>query len=133
LHFQTGKSAVAIEDHQQTSGQNMTCIWLSRSAEGTDYQRCRALAQTHGATPTLLPPPLESAAMQYIPCIIALKWRHFRDQVGEDALIVYDDPSKQAVAYRRFRCCWVRRPPGREAYPGDGFYPHSRLFERQHA
>src|SRR5262250_472897 len=109
---QTGKSAVAIDTIINQKGQNMTCIYGAM-----DYTIVVAASAS------------ESAAMQYVsPYSGCTMGEYFRDR-GQDALIIYDDLSKQAWAYRQISLL-LRRPPGREAFPGDVFYLHSRLLER---
>jgi F-type H+-transporting ATPase subunit alpha len=129
---QTGKSAVAIDAIINQKGQNMKCIYVAIGQKASSIKNIVRSLETHGAmeyTIVVAASASESAAMQYIsPYSGCAMGEYFRDR-GEDALIVYDDLSKQAVAYRQISLL-LRRPPGREAYPGDVFYLHSRLLER---
>ena len=130
---QTGKTAVAIDAIINQKGQGMTCVYVAIGQKASSIKNVvRALeaATARWNTPSSWPPPAsESAAMQYVSAYSGCTMgEYFRDR-GEDALIVYDDLSKQAVAYRQVSLL-LRRPPGREAYPGDVFYLHSRLLER---
>jgi len=129
---QTGKSAVAVDAIINQKGQNMTCIYVAIGQKASTIKNIVRSLETHGAmeyTIVVAASASESAAMQYIsPYSGCAMGEYFRDR-GEDALIVYDDLSKQAVAYRQISLL-LRRPPGREAYPGDVFYLHSRLLER---
>ena len=129
---QTGKSAVAIDAIINQKGQNMTCIYVAIGQKASTIKNIVRSLETHGAmeyTIVVAASASESAAMQYIsPYSGCAMGEYFRDR-GQDALIVYDDLSKQAVAYRQISLL-LRRPPGREAYPGDVFYLHSRLLER---
>ena len=129
---QTGKSAVAIDAIINQKGQNMKCIYVAIGQKASTIKNIVRSLETHGAmeyTIVVAASASESAAMQYIsPYSGCAMGEYFRDR-GEDALIVYDDLSKQAVAYRQISLL-LRRPPGREAYPGDVFYLHSRLLER---
>jgi F-type H+-transporting ATPase subunit alpha len=129
---QTGKSAVAIDAIINQKGQNMKCIYVAIGQKASSIKNIVRSLEAHGAmeyTIVVAASASESAAMQYIsPYSGCAMGEYFRDR-GEDALIVYDDLSKQAVAYRQISLL-LRRPPGREAYPGDVFYLHSRLLER---
>jgi F-type H+-transporting ATPase subunit alpha len=129
---QTGKSAVAVDAIINQKGQDMTCIYVAIGQKASTIKNIVRSLETHGAmeyTIVVAASASESAAMQYIsPYSGCAMGEYFRDR-GEDALIVYDDLSKQAVAYRQISLL-LRRPPGREAYPGDVFYLHSRLLER---
>jgi F-type H+-transporting ATPase subunit alpha len=129
---QTGKTAVAIDTIINQKGQNMICVYVAVGQKESKVAKIVADLEKHGAmeyTIVVSASASEPAAMSYIApysgCAIA---EYFMDQ-GKDALIVYDDLSKQAVAYREISLL-LRRPPGREAYPGDVFYLHSRLLER---
>src|SRR4051812_19632103 len=129
---QTGKSAVAIDAIINQKGQNMTCIYVAIGQKASSVKNVVRALEAHGAleyTIVVAATAAESAAMQYVSAYSGCTMgEYFRDR-GEDALIVYDDLSKQAVAYRQVSLL-LRRPPGREAYPGDVFYLHSRLLER---
>ncbi|HVK94351.1 MAG TPA: F0F1 ATP synthase subunit alpha [Noviherbaspirillum sp.] len=129
---QTGKSAVAIDAIINQRGQNMTCIYVAMGQKASTVKNIMRTLEQSGAmeyTIVVAATASESAAMQYISAYAGCTMgEYFRDR-GEDALIIYDDLSKQAVAYRQVSLL-LRRPPGREAYPGDVFYLHSRLLER---
>jgi F-type H+/Na+-transporting ATPase subunit alpha len=129
---QTGKSAVAVDAIINQKGQNMTCVYVAIGQKASTIKNIvRALEQAGAMEFTIVvaASASESAAMQYVsPYSGCTMGEYFRDR-GQDALIVYDDLSKQAVAYRQVSLL-LRRPPGREAYPGDVFYLHSRLLER---
>jgi F-type H+-transporting ATPase subunit alpha len=129
---QTGKSAVAVDTIINQKGQNVTCIYVAIGQKASTIKNIVRALEQHGAmeyTIVVAASASESAAMQYIAAYSGCAMgEYFRDR-GEDALIVYDDLSKQAVAYRQVSLL-LRRPPGREAYPGDVFYLHSRLLER---
>lgn len=129
---QTGKSAVAVDAIINQKGQNMTCVYVAIGQKASTIKNIVRSLEQHGAmeyTIVVAASASESAAMQYISAYSGCAMgEYFRDR-GEDALIVYDDLSKQAVAYRQISLL-LRRPPGREAYPGDVFYLHSRLLER---
>jgi F-type H+/Na+-transporting ATPase subunit alpha len=129
---QTGKSAVAVDAIINQKGQGMTCIYVAIGQKASTIKNIVRSLEQHGAmeyTIVVAASAAESAAMQYISAYSGCTMgEYFRDR-GQDALIVYDDLSKQAVAYRQISLL-LRRPPGREAYPGDVFYLHSRLLER---
>ena len=129
---QTGKSAVAIDAIINQKGQDVTCIYVAIGQKASTIKNIVRSLELHGAmeyTIVVAASASESAAMQYVsPYSGCAMGEYFRDR-GQDALIVYDDLSKQAVAYRQVSLL-LRRPPGREAYPGDVFYLHSRLLER---
>jgi F-type H+/Na+-transporting ATPase subunit alpha len=129
---QTGKTAVAIDAIINQRGQNMTCIYVAIGQKASSVKNVVRSLEANGAmdyTIVVAATAAESAAMQYVSAYSGCTMgEYFRDR-GEDALIVYDDLSKQAVAYRQVSLL-LRRPPGREAYPGDVFYLHSRLLER---
>src|SRR5712671_479539 len=129
---QTGKSAVAIDAIINQKGQNMTCVYVAIGQKASTIKNMvRALEQAGAMEYTIVvaASAAESAAMQYVAAYSGCTMgEYFRDR-GQDALIIYDDLSKQAVAYRQVSLL-LRRPPGREAYPGDVFYLHSRLLER---
>jgi F-type H+/Na+-transporting ATPase subunit alpha len=113
-------------------GQNVTCIYVAIGQKASSIKNVVRALEAHGAmeyTIVVAASASESAAMQYVSAYSGCAMgEYFRDR-GEDALIIYDDLSKQAVAYRQISLL-LRRPPGREAYPGDVFYLHSRLLER---
>lgn len=129
---QTGKTAVAVDAIINQKGQNMTCIYVAVGQKASTIASVvRKLTETGAMayTTVVAASASDSAAMQFIaPYSGCTMGEYFRDR-GEDALIIYDDLSKQAVAYRQISLL-LRRPPGREAYPGDVFYLHSRLLER---
>src|SRR6218665_1385484 len=129
---QTGKTAVAIDAIINQKGQNMTCVYVAIGQKASSIKNVvRSLEQAGAMDYTIVvaASASESAAMQYVSAYSGCTMgEYFRDR-GQDALIVYDDLSKQAVAYRQVSLL-LRRPPGREAYPGDVFYLHSRLLER---
>ena len=129
---QTGKTALAIDAiiNQRNSG--IKCIYVAIGQKASTIANVVRKLEEHGAlanTIVVAASASESAALQYLaPYAGCAMGEYFRNR-GEDALIVYDDLSKQAVAYRQISLL-LRRPPGREAYPGDVFYLHSRLLER---
>jgi len=129
---QTGKTAVAIDAIISQKGQGVTCIYVAIGQKASSIKNVVRSLENAGAmdyTIVVAASASESAAMQFVsPYSGCAMGEYFRDR-GEDALIVYDDLSKQAVAYRQVSLL-LRRPPGREAYPGDVFYIHSRLLER---
>ncbi len=129
---QTGKTAVAIDAIINQKGQNMLCIYVAVGQKASSIANVVRKLEEHGAmeyTIVVAATASESAAMQFIaPYSGCTMGEYFRD-IGQDALIVYDDLTKQAWAYRQISLL-LRRPPGREAYPGDVFYLHSRLLER---
>jgi F-type H+-transporting ATPase subunit alpha len=129
---QTGKTAVAIDTIINQKGKNVTCIYVAIGQKASSIANVVRKLEEHSAlehTIIVVASASESAALQFIaPYSGCAMGEYFRDN-GEDALIVYDDLSKQAVAYRQISLL-LRRPPGREAYPGDVFYLHSRLLER---
>ena len=129
---QTGKTAVAIDAIINQKGTGIKCIYVAIGQKASSVSNVVKKLEEHGAlehTIVVASTASESAAMQYIaPYAGCSMGEHFRDK-GEDALIIYDDLSKQAVAYRQVSLL-LKRPPGREAYPGDVFYLHSRLLER---
>jgi F-type H+-transporting ATPase subunit alpha len=129
---QTGKSAVAIDAIINQKGTGIKCIYVAIGQKNSTIANVVHKLEEHGAmdhTIIVAASAAESAAMQYIaPYSGCTMGEYFRDR-GEDALIIYDDLTKQAWAYRQVSLL-LRRPPGREAYPGDVFYLHSRLLER---
>ncbi len=129
---QTGKSAVAIDAIINQKGTGVKCIYVAIGQKNSSIATVVRKLEEFGAmehTIVVAAAAAESAAMQYIgPYAGCSMGEYFRDR-GEDALIIYDDLTKQAWAYRQVSLL-LRRPPGREAYPGDVFYLHSRLLER---
>ena len=129
---QTGKTAVAVDTIINQRSTGVTCIYVAIGQKASSIAGVvRKLEEENALEHTIVvaAAAAESPAMQYIaPYAGATMGEFFMDR-GEDALIVYDDLSKQAVAYRQVSLL-LRRPPGREAYPGDVFYLHSRLLER---
>ncbi len=129
---QTGKSAVAIDAIINQKGTGIKCIYVAVGQKASTVANTVRKLEEFGAmdhTIVVAANAAESAAMQYIaPYAGCTMGEYFRDR-GEDALIIYDDLTKQAWAYRQVSLL-LRRPPGREAYPGDVFYLHSRLLER---
>jgi len=129
---QTGKTAVALDAIINQKGTGVKCIYVAIGQKNSSVANVVRKLEEHdamGHTIVVSAAAAESAAMQYIaPYSGCTMGEYFRDR-GEDALIIYDDLSKQAVAYRQVSLL-LRRPPGREAYPGDVFYLHSRLLER---
>ncbi len=129
---QTGKSAVAIDAIINQKGTGVKCIYVAIGQKASTVANVVRKLEEHGAmehTIVVAATASDSAALQYIaPYSGCSMGEYFRDR-GEDALIIYDDLTKQAWAYRQVSLL-LRRPPGREAYPGDVFYLHSRLLER---
>ena len=129
---QTGKSAVAIDTIINQRGGDIKCIYVAIGQKNSTVSNVVSRLEEEGAmehTIVVSASAAESAAMQYIaPYAGCAMGEYFRDR-GQDALIIYDDLTKQAWAYRQVSLL-LRRPPGREAYPGDVFYLHSRLLER---
>ncbi|HPT31309.1 MAG TPA: F0F1 ATP synthase subunit alpha [Prolixibacteraceae bacterium] len=134
---QTGKTAVAVDTiinqrENFESGKPVYCIYVAIGQKGSTVANLAATLEKHNAmayTVIVMATAAEPAAKQfYAPYAGAAIGEYFRD-TGRDALIIYDDLSKQAVSYREVSLL-LRRPPGREAYPGDVFYLHSRLLER---
>jgi len=129
---QTGKTAIAIDTIINQKDSGVTCIYVAVGQKASTVATVVRTLKEHGAldnTIIVAASASESAALQYIaPYAGCTMGEYFRDR-GEDALIVYDDLTKQAWAYRQVSLI-LRRPPGREAYPGDVFYLHSRLLER---
>ena len=129
---QTGKTAVAIDAIINQKGQGVTCIYVAIGQKASSIKNVvRSLEQAGAMEYTIVvaASASDSAAMQFVSAYSGCAMgEYFRDR-GQDALIVYDDLSKQAVAYRQVSLL-LRRPPGREAFPGDVFYLHSRLLER---
>jgi F-type H+-transporting ATPase subunit alpha len=129
---QTGKTAVAVDTIINQKGQNMICVYVAIGQKESKVVRIAAKLKEAGAmdyTIIVTASASESAALQYFAPYAGVTIAEFFMDQGKDVLIVYDDLSKQAVAYREVSLL-LRRPPGREAYPGDVFYLHSRLLER---
>ena len=129
---QTGKTAVAVDAIINQKGQDCICIYVAIGQKASSVAAVIARLEEHGAmdhTIVVSASAADSAALQYIaPYAGCTMGEYFRDR-GQDALIIYDDLTKHAWAYRQISLL-LRRPPGREAYPGDVFYLHSRLLER---
>jgi F-type H+-transporting ATPase subunit alpha len=129
---QTGKTAVAIDAIINQKGTGVKCVYVAIGQKASTVANIVRKLEEHGAmahTIIVAATAAESAAMQFIaPYSGCTMGEFFRDR-GQDALIIYDDLTKQAWAYRQVSLL-LRRPPGREAYPGDVFYLHSRLLER---
>jgi F-type H+/Na+-transporting ATPase subunit alpha len=129
---QTGKTAVAVDTIINQKGKDLTCVYVAVGQKASTIANVVRKLEEYGAmayTIVVASSASESAAMQFVaPYSGCTMGEYFRDR-GQDALIIYDDLSKQAVAYRQISLL-LRRPPGREAYPGDVFYLHSRLLER---
>ena len=129
---QTGKTAVAVDAIINQKGKDLICIYVAIGQKASSIMNVvRKLEETGALEYTIVvaASASESAAMQYLaPYAGCTMGEYFRDR-GQDALIIYDDLTKQAWAYRQISLL-LRRPPGREAYPGDVFYLHSRLLER---
>ena len=129
---QIGKTAIAIDTIINQKGKNLTCIYVAIGQTATSVARVAALLEEYGAlehTIIVSATAAEPAALQYLAPYAACTMGEWFMERGEDALVVYDDLSKHAWAYREISLA-LRRPPGREAYPGDVFYLHSRLLER---
>ena len=129
---QTGKTAIAIDTIINQKGQGVHCIYVAIGQKSSTVANIVRTLEEYGAmdyTTIVAPTASELAPLQYIApyagCAIGEEWM----ERGEDVLVVYDDLSKHATAYRTLSLL-LRRPPGREAYPGDVFYLHSRLLER---
>src|SRR5690554_1156954 len=129
---QTGKTAVAVDTIISQKGKNVTCVYVAIGQKASTISNVVRKLEEHGAleyTIIVAAAASDSAAMQYLSAYSGCTMgEYFRDR-GEDAIIIYDDLTKQAWAYRQISLL-LRRPPGREAYPGDVFYLHSRLLER---
>ncbi len=129
---QTGKTAIAIDTIINQKGQNVKCIYVAIGQKASTVASIVKTLEEHGAmayTTVVASTASELAPLQYIApysgCAIGEEWM----ENGEDVLVIYDDLSKHATAYRTLSLL-LKRPPGREAYPGDVFYLHSRLLER---
>ena len=129
---QTGKTAIAIDAILNQKGQNMICVYVSIGQKDSKLRKLQTRLEEGGAmdyTVIVSAGSSEAAALSYIAPYTGVSIaEYFMDQ-GKDVLIIYDDLSKHAVAYSEISLL-LRRPPGREAYPGDVFYLHSRLLER---
>ncbi|MCR5088122.1 MAG: F0F1 ATP synthase subunit alpha [Oscillospiraceae bacterium] len=129
---QTGKTAIAIDTIINQKGKNMICIYVAIGQKESTVAGCVQKLREHGAMDysiVVCASASESAPMLYIAPYAGAAMGEYFMYKGKDVLIVYDDLSKQAVAYREISLL-LHRPPGREAYPGDVFYLHSRLLER---
>jgi F-type H+/Na+-transporting ATPase subunit alpha len=129
---QTGKTAIAIDTIINQKGKDLYCIYVAIGKRRGEVARLVALLEEYGAmeyTTIVVASASDSAAMNYIAPYAGCAIGEWFMENGKDALVVYDDLSKHAWAYRQVSLL-MRRPPGREAYPGDVFYLHSRLLER---
>lgn len=129
---QTGKTALAIDTIINQKGKDLICIYVAIGQKKAAVARTQGILERHGAmehTIILVASADESAALQYIAPYAGCAMGEEFMETGRDALVIYDDLSKHAWAYRQVSLL-LRRPPGREAYPGDVFYLHSRLLER---
>ena len=129
---QIGKTAIAIDAIINQKGKGLTCIYVAIGQNASSVARIAAVLEQYGAlehTIIVAATSGEPAALQYLAPYTGCSMGEWFMEQGEDALIVYDDLSKHAWAYREISLA-LRRPPGREAYPGDVFYLHSRLLER---
>lgn len=129
---QTGKTTIALDTIINQKGQDMICIYVSIGQREAKLATVHALLEAKGAmdyTVIVNAPASSNAVMQYLAPFAGTAIAEFYMAQGKDVLVVFDDLSKHAVAYREMSLL-LRRPPGREAYPGDVFYLHSRLLER---
>jgi len=129
---QTGKTAIALDTIINSKGNNLICIYCAIGQKRSSVAQIVKTLEEHGAmayTIVLAATASEPAPMQYIAPFAATAMGEFFRDSGRHALVIYDDLSKHAVSYREISLL-LRRPPGREAYPGDVFYLHSRLLER---
>jgi F-type H+-transporting ATPase subunit alpha len=129
---QTGKTAIAIDTIINQKGQNMKCVYVAIGQKQSKIARIVSKLEEAGAmeyTTVVAAGASDNPAMLYLSPYTGVSIAEYFMGKGEDVLIVYDDLSKHAVAYREISLL-LRRPPGREAYPGDVFYLHSRLLER---
>jgi len=129
---QTGKSAIAIDTIINQKGKNLLCIYVAIGQKKAQVARTVAIFERYGAmdyTTVVISSADEPAALQYIAPYAGCAMGEEFMETGRDALVIYDDLTKHAWAYRQVSLL-LRRPPGREAYPGDVFYLHSRLLER---
>jgi F-type H+/Na+-transporting ATPase subunit alpha len=129
---QTGKTAIAIDTIINQKGKGLICIYVAIGQKESSVAKIVATLEEHGAmehTIVVVAGASDSATLQYLAPFGGCAMGEFFRDAGKDALVVYDDLTKHAWAYRQVSLL-VRRPPGREAYPGDVFYLHSRLLER---
>lgn len=129
---QTGKTAVALDTIVNQKGQDMYCIYVAVGKRRGEVARIRETLERNGAmdyTTIVVASASDAAALQYLAPYAGCAIGEWFMENGKDALVIYDDLSKHANAYRQVSLL-MRRPPGREAYPGDVFYLHSRLLER---
>lgn len=129
---QTGKTTVAIDAIINQKDQNMICVYVAIAQRESKTAQVVETLRAHGAmdyTVVVSAPAASSAVMQFLAPYAGVAVAEYFMHQGKDVLVVYDDLSKHAVAYREMSLL-LRRPPGREAYPGDVFYLHSRLLER---
>ena len=129
---QTGKTAVALDTIINQKGKNLICIYVAIGQKNSSVARTRDILEQHGAmehTIIVAASASDPAPMKYLAPYAGCAMGEEFMETGKDALIIYDDLTKHAEAYRNISLI-IRRPPGREAYPGDVFYLHSRLLER---
>ena len=129
---QTGKTAIAIDTIINQKGKNLLCIYVAIGQKNSSVARTRDILTQHGAmeyTIIVVAGASEPAPLKYLAPYAGCAMGEEFMETGRDALIIYDDLTKHADAYRNISLI-IRRPPGREAYPGDVFYLHSRLLER---
>jgi F-type H+-transporting ATPase subunit alpha len=129
---QTGKTAIAIDTIINQKGKDLLCIYVAIGQKQSQIAQTTAILEQYGAmdhTVVVVASAADPAPMQYIAPYSGCSMGEEFMEAGRDALIIYDDLSKHAQAYRQVSLL-LRRPPGREAYPGDVFYLHSRLLER---
>ncbi len=129
---QTGKTAIAIDTILNQKGQNLICVYVSIGQKDSKLRKIEARLRDAGAmeyTIIVSAGASEPAALSYLAPYAGVSIAEYFMDKGQDVLIIYDDLSKHAVAYREISLL-LRRPPGREAFPGDVFYLHSRLLER---
>ena len=128
----TGKTQIAVDTIINQKGQDVKCFYVAIGQKDSTVASVVQMLRQHGAmdyTTVIIAGASSPAPLQYIAPYAGTAMAEYFMHNGQDALIVYDDLSKQAVAYRQLSLL-MRRPPGREAYPGDIFYCHSRLLER---